>query len=350
MLMGVTWSKSHEASTGAASSASAASPPLVDVLYVGGAGRSGSTVLAILLGRWPEFVAAGGVNNLWERGLQRNFLCGCGLPFRDCEFWTRVGEEAFGGWDAIDVNAIVRLQRFVTRYRNWPWYLAPEVRPHFFARATQYGVYVSRVYAAIASVSGSRVVIDTSHDVSPAFLLWRTPGVRLRILHLVRDSRGVAFSLSKRVLRPEATATETFMPTYSPAQASFEWTVANLPFELVHSRSLPRLRIRYESLVASPSAEMARIAHFIGVDPSQSQLALLDEGPVEVPENHMISGNPHRLGRSALQVRLDDEWRRAMRPRDRMLVSLLTLPLRAAYGYVGRPAREPRTAADARAA
>jgi len=67
---------------------------ITDVAYIGGAGRSGSTVLALLLGKVQGFFPVGGVNSLWERGLLQNYLCGCGVHFRECPFWNEVGREA----------------------------------------------------------------------------------------------------------------------------------------------------------------------------------------------------------------------------------------------------------------
>jgi hypothetical protein len=314
------------------------SPTVTDVAYVGGAGRSGSTVLALLLGQLPDFVAAGGLNNLWERGLQENHLCGCGEHFRECAFWDQVGREAFGGWDALDANELVRLKLAVTKYRDWPWHFAPRLRPGFLEQLVEYSDYMARLYAAIKTVSGRRVVIDTSHDAVPALLLRRMPSVHGRILHLIRDSRGVAFSLARRVLRAEVTTTPTYMPRYAPAQASLEWVVANLPYH-IGMRPLPRLRIHYESVVASPASEIPRIVEFLGATVSPAELSILEGDSIEVAENHMVSGNPHRLGTREVQVRLDDEWRRRMRPKDRVIVTALTWPLGLAYGYMGNRPR-----------
>jgi hypothetical protein len=317
----------------------APAPTVTEVAYIGGSGRSGSTVLALLLGQLPGFVAAGGLSNLWERGLKENYLCGCGEHFRECAFWEQVGREAFGGWDALDANELVRLKFAVTKYRHWPWHLAPHLRPGFFKQLVDYSDYMARLYAAIKSVSGRRVVVDTSHDVMPALLLRRMPSVHGRILHLVRDSRGVAFSLSKRVLRAEVTTTPTYMSRYAPAQASLEWVVANLPYHVMRRRLLPRLRVHYESVVASPATEIPRIVEFFGARLSPAELSILEGDSIEITENHMVSGNPHRLGTRHVQVRLDDEWRGRMRPKDRMFVTLLTWPLGLAYGYMGNRAR-----------
>ena len=52
----------------------------VDVVFIGGASRTGSTLLSLLLGSLPGHFAAGEMRYLWLRGLQANQLCGCGEP------------------------------------------------------------------------------------------------------------------------------------------------------------------------------------------------------------------------------------------------------------------------------
>ena len=46
------------------------------VLYIAGTGRSGSTVLANILGEVDGVFAAGEVRYLWQRGLKEGRLCG----------------------------------------------------------------------------------------------------------------------------------------------------------------------------------------------------------------------------------------------------------------------------------
>ncbi len=50
---------------------------------------------------------------------------------------------------------------------------------------------------------------------------------------------------------------------------------------------------------------------------------------------HSIAGNPDRLRAGPVEVRLDDGWKREMMPGDRRLVTALTWPLLARYGYLG---------------
>jgi len=48
------------------------------VLFIGGLGRSGSTLLDRMLGRLDDVWSVGELVHLWERGLSQNNRCGCG--------------------------------------------------------------------------------------------------------------------------------------------------------------------------------------------------------------------------------------------------------------------------------
>ena len=71
-------------------------PSMPQVVYVGSWGRSGSTLLDLVLGQIPGFVSVGELRYLWERGLAERQLCGCGRPVTGCPFWGAVLEEVFG--------------------------------------------------------------------------------------------------------------------------------------------------------------------------------------------------------------------------------------------------------------
>ena len=66
----------------------------VQVLYIAGTGRSGSTLLAGILGQVDGIFNAGEVRYIWDRGLLANRLCGCGRQFRDCPVWDEILVEA----------------------------------------------------------------------------------------------------------------------------------------------------------------------------------------------------------------------------------------------------------------
>ena len=306
----------------------------VDVAYIGGTMRSGSTLVHRMLSRLSGFVSVGEVVHVWERGVSRNELCGCGARFHDCPFWMQVGSLAYGGWDRLDLSGVRRLQRTVDRTRYIPLMVAARDGAGPYGRAlSRYADLLIRLYGAIREVSGADVVVDSSKHASTAFLLRRVPGVRLHVVHLVRDSHGVAFSLDRQVPRPEVTGTQAYMPTATPLRAGLEWVTVNGLFHALRATGVPTTFLKYESLVRQPESEIRRIARALGMEANLPAEAVVRDGIVRFPRDHTVSGNPMRFAVGDVVVRPDDAWRRSMPRADRAVTTALTWPLLARYGY-----------------
>jgi hypothetical protein len=198
----------------------------------------------------------------------------------------------------------------------------------------------ARLYRAIAEVSGCPVVIDSSKHSSLAFCLRTAAGVDLRVVHVVRDSRGVAYSWTKEVRRPESAAAEDLMTRYSPAGSSALWLGHNLFFALLARLGTRTRLLRYEDFVADPRASVRELADFAGLpgDLSADPAGFLDGSTVALTPSHTVAGNPVRFRNGPLTLRRDDAWRKRLPLRRRLLVGLLTFPLLARYGYLGRAA------------
>jgi UDP-N-acetylglucosamine transferase subunit ALG13 len=313
---------------------SSASGPTV--LYLGGLGRSGSTLLDRMLGQYPGFCSVGEAVHLWERGLLGNEKCGCGMTFETCEFWREVGRKAFGGWDAVDPQSVIDLKYSVDRQRYLPLLMAPRPPADFARRITEYGDMLRALYTAVQEVSGAEVIVDSSKHTSYAYLLRRVPGLSLRTVHVVRDSRGVAYSWSKTVRRPETTESEEFMPVYSPLRSSVQWDLDNTGFALLERLGVPRTVMRYEDLLANPPGEVARVAAFAKGVPSVQAPEFVTATSAELGVNHTVAGNPMRFVTGRLELRPDQAWRSKLSARDRRIVSALTAPARLCYGYYGK--------------
>lgn len=307
----------------------------VPLLFLGGQARSGSTLLDRALGQITGFCSVGEVRYLFRRGLADNELCGCGTPLRSCEFWTRVGVEAFGGWDRIDLGEVLWLQREVDAPSRIPALLAPQTNPSHAGLVRRYGEYLQRTFAGIRRASGADVVVDSTMSPPYGLVLRQIAGIELRVVHLVRDARGVAFSSSKQVARPEATSATDYMPVYRPHETAARWMVANCLFENI-ARSVPTIRVRYEQFVAEPERELRRIARHAGVDLAPADLAFLGQSSLELGVGHTAAGNPMRFKTGTIVLREDERWRTVMDRRQQRLVTALAWPLLLRYGYVGR--------------
>lgn len=302
----------------------------VRVAFIGGTGRSGSTLISRALGAVPAACSVGELCWLWSYGLIHDRPCGCGRPFSACPFWQAVGEEAFGGWAHVDVARAVDLRRRLQRNRNVPALWAE--RGPLVSDLHEYGKVLGALYTAIRDVSGASVVVDNSKQVVAALVARPIPGVDVRVLHLVRRSHGVAHSWTKHVARSDMEGDE--MRRRSPARTALRWTVDNVLFEALGWGDTQRLPVRYEDFVANPTHELQRMLTFLDVPRRPDELDFVDGLEITLGVDHSVWGNPMRLQTGPVRVRPDQGWRTGMSDRDRRTVTAMSMPALLRYGYV----------------
>ena len=311
----------------------------VTVLYIGGHGRSGSTILAQTLGQIPGFVNVGELWQVWYRGLRENERCGCGRHFYSCEFWRAVGDEAYGGWGNVDVDKMVAFRPYLKGQRYTPHYaLAANsgIRTRKInTLLEECGPVLERLYRAIQRVSGAGVIVDSSKRSSYAVLLSLLPFADLRVVHLVRDSRAVAYSWQRTKESP-AVVGGRLMPRLSPAKASHRWSLQNYSYGFLSG--FARLsRLRYEDFVNDPTFYLAETLRRAGFVVEAGSLHEVVHGrEISLSVDHTVSGNPSRFRTGKIELQLDEEWKGKMRGADKNVVTALTAPLLLKYGYLGR--------------
>lgn len=315
---------------------------MTTVVEIGGSGRNGSTLVDRVLGQLPGVVAVGELVHLPQRGLIDDELCGCGEPFGSCPFWRAVGKRAVGGWDRVDGHELRGLQFRVDRNRYIPWLVTGRGRsPRARRDLVRWTSFLADLYRAIADETGGGVVVDASKHVSTAFVLRRVPGVDLRVLHLTRDSRGVAHSWAKTVVRPEArpgSAEGDEMLRLSPLDSSLRWVAYNAAFDAVRLASVPVAAVRYEDIVADVDGQLRRAWTALGLGELPSLDGVVDDGFVELVPTHSVAGNPSRFRTGRIALRRDDAWRTDMPAGARRIVTVSSAPLlvRHGYGLTGR--------------
>jgi len=302
------------------------------VLYIGGTSRSGSTLLECLLARRDDVVALGEVAHLWRRGLLDNELCACGQHFWRCPFWQSVGDRAFGGWSAVDVDRVLWLRRSVDRQRR----LLITGRRHppssLAAAAREYASFYRRIYEAASAIATAPVVLDSSKVPPTAVALTHDKAINLHVMHIVRDSRGVAYSWTKTVTRPES-ATRESMPRFGVGLSAAQWAAHNLEVRLIAHRGAPVVRLRYEDLVDDANATVREAWSALGL-PGEGGLPMSDPRTIELRPTHSVAGNPMRFRHGVTKLAPDLEWRSRMPTRERRLVTAMTFPLLRHYGYL----------------
>jgi sulfotransferase family protein len=322
------------------------STPPSTILYIAGAGRSGSTILDNILGQVEGVASVGELRFLWERGILEGRLCGCGRPFLECPQWDEILAAAFPDADLRALaRRMVELQQAGTRARRLPKLLRRRPRERLQQIMSEYLGNLSRLYAAAATHLGVRVLVDSSKLPPYGALLDMLPGVEVRVVHLIRDPRATAYSWLRKKVLPDRAGT-AFMQQQGPVKASALWALWNTAAGLLWPRSTRSLRVHYEAFVQDPRTVVERVLAHAGVEATDTPFVTDTE--VELSPNHTVAGNPSRFATGRVAIRADDEWTTKMARWDRLRVTAVTWPLLLRYGYPVRPTRTSPPAAPRR--
>ncbi len=264
------------------------------VIYVMGAGRSGSTILGVALGNSDGVFFAGELDRWLVRG---------GRPTvrreRAQSFWREVlelsgeGPELFGGRTTCLERSSMLLD-----VRKWP--RRRRLRPSY-RRSSE------RLYRVIAQLSRAELVVDTSHYPLRARELRAIEGIDLYLLYLLRDPRDVVSSLGRRDVRERTLGAAT-------ANAYLWLTQAVATFVFLSHRRDRRLLVRFEQFASDPERVLGEILRFAG-----SGAAPAGPGP-------LVTGRPFHGNRLIEAERVTLEPPAPGRRRGRPLTALVQLP------------------------
>jgi hypothetical protein len=264
---------------------------MTKLIYIGGYGHSGSTLLEYLLAASPEIVACGEVSSvLNQRGRK---------------------EDCTSGKSAAACPVRGPLQRDPAALDGWSH---------------------ERLALALLDESGGRyaALVDSSktpwNALRAPFRLRRALGKDFTLVHLTRDPRAVSWSAVTKAGRQGTRP----LSALRASGAALGWTASNLACE-AFGRAYPGqyLQLRYEDLVHAPSEVMQRLVAKLlpghGWDP---------KGIGDNTNRHQLCGNRMRARRLSLaEIREDSAWLSEMPSAARAMAAILTLPLRKRYGY-----------------
>ena len=306
------------------------------VIYIGGTGRSGSTMLANVLGEISGFVSVGEVRFLWQRGIVQNRLCGCGEHVSDCAFWNEVLDAALGPGSRLSRLVLAtHLHRELerrTRLRTLPRHLLRDGGGRVPSGGGELDDVLDRLYASIAAVAGANVVVDSSKLPTYASLLGGLDGIDLRVAHFLRDPRAAAYSWRRRKYQSDL-GPHMYMERRGIGKSALLWAVWNRALELMCSDSPGGYaRVTYERLLADPEVETQRLLDSLDLDGDLTHV-FAGPGLVRLSPNHTVAGNPTRHEHGLIPLVPDDEWETRMPRSDLGAVTALTWPALRRYGY-----------------
>jgi len=264
---------------------------LARLIYIGGYGRSGSTLFESLLTIDPSLVACGEISrHVWRTKIRKT--CTCGRSIKKCAVWQPFRHKK-------------------KRLINWD-------HPRLTLALLD---HVSKNFSIMVDSSktswGSGLV---------PFRLNKKLGRDFLLIHLVRDPRAVCWS----TLRTKKQHDEPGSEFGRNVRTAFGWLGANLAceaFRLLHPDRY--LRVRYEDVVRTPETTLPAIFKAAGLQlvPVRQELA--------IENRHQLHGNRVRHQPLVLgNLQEDVGWKAAMPRFSRWLTVTLTAPLFLKYGFL----------------
>lgn len=300
------------------------------ILYIAGYGRSGSTVLDTVLGAHPEVESVGELINAPRALFNPIEYCACGKPVGDCDFWSAVHDEWKKLSGCVDMSVLDSLQHRYECGRRLPLIWLARL-----LKTRGYGRYLhaeQALYKAIASLSGKRFVVDSSKSPMRAFALSKMLGFDFYVIHLVRDGRGVAWSLMKPIKKDPKAGVQRDLKAKPAWRTALFWVQTNVLAELLIGRVLrsKMIRIRYEDFVEKPGSTLKKIGDLIGVDYRCVEKKLVEEQ--ELPVGHTVAGNRARMA-GVIKLNADYTWKKRLPKKDNRWFWNIAWPLAVRYGY-----------------
>ncbi|NMC21299.1 MAG: sulfotransferase [Thermogutta sp.] len=323
------------------------------VVFILGTGRSGSTVLDLLLGAHPDIQGVGELCNVVRGGWIGGQYCSCGRRTPECDFWQAVREQwrqESGGADPRHYEYLLqafeqrRLSALRLAWTRRPDHLTLPARSG--AEFRDYAEQTAALFRAIAAVSGRSIIVDSSKNPVRALALLRMDRdlgrIDLRLIHLVRDVRGFAWSNRKSFRKDEAKGVQADTSGRAIWRSALAWVFVNLASDYVrrgHDRRRTLL-LKYEDLTSRPENALQALAGVVGVtaDPWLEML----HAATPLRPGHVVAGNRVRMERE-IRLRPDLEWQSRLSPADKRVCWMLAGWKAALYGYPMRPDQDRRS-------
>lgn len=282
------------------------------VLYEVSTGRSGSTLLELLLACHPDIATLGEVHILPHElaGVPERKGCSCGVAIKECPFWVRVLADCTAR--NVNVNDLARYRESHTHSR--PLRIATLARqillPPRLRRILGPQDCVTRALVASAAYAFEELglgrpswVVDSSKDPYRALDLLAS-SLQVRLIHLVRDPRGVVYSTYGNQLNNRPSVGMGWLVV----KHVLRWRIINCLADIGKRRAPTGwvATIRYEDLATTPTLAVEPILSSLGLTP----LTSADLEQLYGYSWHAVAGNVMRSSRRP--VLLDRRWETEM--------------------------------------
>lgn len=293
-------------------------------LMISGSGRSGTTILSILLAQGETVLNVGQMRDLWA-GWAEPVTCACGATLLDCPLWGAVRRAAFSDWSTPEFRAAeARMKAFFAEAAALADWTDEAAVNALTARHAGYVEDTRRLLAALREVSPARVYVDSSKSPEVALAFRATGVMDVAVLNLVRDPRAVACSWEKRGSKNIPKRMQVWRERQ---QRLHTWSRAA-------SRDLRFRTLRYEAFVAAPEPAIREILDWLGEsmpadlfhDPATAQVSWANQH-LYPPSNETVLAEKREI----VEIRAPQAWRAWKNWRTHLAALRSTFPTGPAY-------------------
>jgi len=297
----------------------------MQVLYIAGYGRSGSTLLERILSSHPLITGLGEVEYLTRNSKKLEALCSCGTKLKTCPQWKEILSQLDLKYDW----SMVKKEQ--NKADSWKPFLNKKS-----GKYPHYDQFNSELYYLLSQQNQkTKYLIDSSKTARlnyhrPASLLRQ--GISVKIIHLIRDGRGSMWSLinrgSNRLLEENGSG-KVPLPA---ARALFSWNLANIG-ALKWKKKAPSnyLQIRYEDFTQNPQKILREIQQYLDIDLTHQIQLITEQQPL--PTLHQAAGNRNR-SEKITRIKEDNQWRECLPIFHKTLFRLVSHKLAKQFGYI----------------
>lgn len=295
----------------------------INLIYIASNGRSGSTLLELMLNAHPKVWTVGELQVLpWELLTPKDSRgCGCGRNVTDCEIWGPIIDQ---NYEALEKGSIHRFRDShgagrVLRFNELLYvYSQIKNKKERNGKIVKYGKenyeLLEKVLDQINKDQHRNIswIVDSSKDLYRLMWLQQSGRFNIFVLHLIKDPRAFIYSMTRQ-LNGHKKYTSTF-------RMIVRWIVENRLIKAVcshHFEPESVMRIEYERLAERPDEMMRNVCNRVGLD--------YDVDMVENFRtlNHGVSGNQMR--HESRGIVLDEKWKTGLAFLQKLMIKIFVL-------------------------
>lgn len=294
----------------------------IKIVYIAGFGRSGSTLLDLIISTSGRVFSIGEVYNFNDI-MERDAPCACGESVSECRCWGPLHAQK----KAIKISNRASVFNYL------------KVLNHLYnplSRSKNLWEKSDDNYRMIRSIAGrfssadaeNNFILDSSKDVTRLIELVEDERFDVYCVHIVRDGRGTANSYASK----RGQTSQNFY------LALLKWLAANLLVgKFIKKEKIKSIRLSFECFCKNPENYIKELNNFLGI--------VIPDNYAEVIKNmdyHNIGGN--RMSKKQRRkefsgIYYDEKWKEEQGFLNKIISTVICYPFNKEWVFKSNPVK-----------